>query len=135
MASFHLKLAIVLPEINRDGDARNTTFVDHLRGLRATDRELDVGIPLPVAKEERELREEYVEDVAQKLDRGRARIAVDTSFELDDATDELDPLFVVVFIAHYSGEKGRDLLEGVFSRVLNVGDGSTADDVQHHFLG
>lgn len=78
VARLHLEGAVVFPQVYRVGDACDTAFVDlqasawimpaecsyYLRRFRARDRELEVGVLLPVAKEERELGEESVEDLS-----------------------------------------------------------------------
>lgn len=65
MSGLHLEGAVVGPEVDRVCDAGAASLVDHLRGLWARDVELEVGILLPVAEQERELDEESVVRIAQ----------------------------------------------------------------------
>lgn len=53
----------------------------HLRGLCACDREFKVRVLLPVAKEKRELGEEFVEDLSGCGDGLRARVPVQAALE------------------------------------------------------
>ena len=81
MTRFHLETAVVGPEIDGYTDASDTALIDlfslahtlqpshvyvahHLRCLRASNRELEIRIFLPKAKEEWEAREEFIVDIA-----------------------------------------------------------------------
>jgi hypothetical protein len=85
MGRVHLEGTVICPKINRGRDARYTALVDlstispvvtkqlqceayHLSRLCAANRELEIGILLPISKEQRELVEEAVVDVAHELD-------------------------------------------------------------------
>jgi hypothetical protein len=98
MRRVHLECAVVGPQVYRRCDARDTALVDHLSSLGTANGELQVGILLPVAEEQRELGEEAVVDVANQFDGGWVRIAGDAAFELRGTSDERFPLLEVVFI-------------------------------------
>lgn len=70
----------------------------HLSSLSASYRELQVGVLLPVSEKEREFSKEAVEDIADKLDRRRGRVAGDATLEFCGAHDECLPLLKVVLI-------------------------------------
>lgn len=62
---FHLERAIFGPEVNRVGDAGATSLVDNLGRFGPSDVELEVGVLLPVAKQEGEFEQEAVVRVAK----------------------------------------------------------------------
>lgn len=77
----------------------------HLRRLRTTDGELEVGILLPVAKEERKPREKSVVCVSSRCDRLWAGVAVEAAFLCLCRAHELFPvleLFGLGELSHMS---------------------------------
>jgi hypothetical protein len=70
----------------------------HLGRLSAANGELQVGVFLPVAEEERELGEEAVVDVADELDGRRAGVARDAAFEVLRAGDQRLPLVEFILV-------------------------------------
>ena len=105
MRRVHLERAVVGPEVYGRGDARDAALVDHLRSLGTANRELQVGILLPVSEEERDLGEEAVVDVANQLDGGWARVARNAAFEVRGASNERFPPLEVVFILNLDAGK------------------------------
>ena len=73
-------------------------MTDHLGRLGASNGKLQVGILLPVAEEERKLREEAVVHVAHELDGGRAGVARHAALEVSGASDEGLPIFEAVLV-------------------------------------
>jgi hypothetical protein len=70
----------------------------HFSRLRAANRELEIGIFLPVSEKEGELVEEAVVDVAHELDGRGTRVAGYAAFEVGCAADEALPPVIVVFV-------------------------------------
>jgi hypothetical protein len=105
MRRVHLERAVVGPEVYGRGDARDAALVDHLRSLGTANRELQVGILLPVAEEERKLGEKAVIDVANQFNSGRARVARNAAFEVRGASNERFPPLEVVFILDLDARK------------------------------
>ena len=64
----------------------------HIRSLGTGYRELEVGVLLPVAKEERELSEETVVDASDSSDGLRARVSVDPTFQAFAGANQLFPV-------------------------------------------
>jgi hypothetical protein len=79
MTDLHLERAVIGPQIDRARDGAHTALVNKLGGLRASNSKLQIGVLLPVAEEERELREEAVIHVAHELDGGWTRVARNAS--------------------------------------------------------
>lgn len=98
MTGLHLEGAVVSPQIDRGRYGAHTALIDEFGGLWASDPELEIGVLLPEAEEERELGEEAVVHVAYELDGGRARIARNASLEVRSAMDERLPQVVVVLL-------------------------------------
>jgi len=96
MAGFCLERAVVGPEIGGVVDAGDTSFIYHLRRLSAGDRELEVGILLPVAEKKRKFRKEAIVDFAQGGNGLRTGVAVDTSLKSLDCPNEFLPGLVVI---------------------------------------
>lgn len=96
----HLEAAVVGPQVYRSSDTRDTTLVYHLGSLCAANRELEVGILLPVTEEQWKLGEKAVVDVADKLDDRGTGVAGDTAFELRGASDERFPFVEIIFALH-----------------------------------
>lgn len=63
----------------------------HVGCLGPRDRELEVGILLPIPEEQRKAREEAVVGVASGSDRARTRVAVQSSFLRLGSADQLLP--------------------------------------------
>jgi hypothetical protein len=72
----------------------------HLGRLGAANRELEVGILLPVSKEERELCKEAVVGVAHELDGRGTRVARYAALEVCCARDERFPPLEVVLVLY-----------------------------------
>ena len=68
----------------------------HLRCFRSSDRELQIGIFLPVSEQEREFCEEAVIVVADGVDSLRVGVAIDTTLKHLGGTDKLLPSLKVV---------------------------------------
>lgn len=70
----------------------------HFGRLGTGDVELEVGILLPVAKEQRELEEEAVVGVAESRQSLGTRVPIETAFEALAGSDQLLPIFEIVGI-------------------------------------
>jgi hypothetical protein len=99
----HLEGAVVCPKIHRGCNAGYTALVDHLSCLCATNRELEIGIFLPISKEQWELVQKAVVDVAHQLDGRGTRVPGDAALEFGRAGDENFPLLELVLILDLYG--------------------------------
>jgi hypothetical protein len=72
----------------------------HLRRLRTANRELEIGVFLPVSEEEREFSEEAVIDVAHELDGRRTGVSSYAALELGGARNESFPSLKLIFVLY-----------------------------------
>ncbi len=115
VSGLHLEGTVLGPQIDRVGDAGAASFVDlvgasalvssagtkrnpayHFGRLWAGDVELEVGVLLPVAEEQRELKEETVVRVTESRQCLRAGVAIETAFEALAGADQFLPVLKVV---------------------------------------
>lgn len=96
MGGLHLERAVVCPEVDRVGDAGAASLVDYLCRLWAGDVELEVGILLPVTKEEGELEKESVVCVAQGGKGLGAGVSIQAALEAFASANQLLPCLEAV---------------------------------------
>lgn len=115
-----LEGAVVGPEVDRGGDAGNASLIDlenrrstmltsltpgekclsthHLGSLGPGHGKLQVGILLPITKQQRELGQESIICASDCGDGLRTRVAVDSTFQVLRRTNQLFPCLEVVRI-------------------------------------
>lgn len=98
MRRIHLKRAIIRPQVHRRRNTRHPPLIHHLRRLSPTNRKLEISVLFPVAKEQRELGQEAVVDVAHEFNGRRAGVARHAALELRRARNEALPFLKVVFV-------------------------------------
>lgn len=118
MSSFHLKGAILCPQIDRIGDAGASSLVHldmpirtrpisekrgglcpyHFGRLGTRDVEFEISILLPVTEQQGELEEESIVCGAEGSQSLRARVSVETAFESFAGAYQFLPVLEVVGI-------------------------------------
>lgn len=117
MSGFHLEGAVLGPQVDRVGDASATSLVDliaasallgqvknrtihayHFGRLWARDVEFEVGILLPVAKQQREFEEESIVGVAECCQSLGARVPIQSTLKALAGPDQFLPVLEAVGI-------------------------------------
>jgi hypothetical protein len=97
-----------------------SVFADHLGRLGASNGKLEVGILLPVSKEQWELCKKAVVNTSGRCDGLRTRVSVQTSFEPFYRADQLFPVFELVWTGLNIGFELSDFGQLLIAHAITV---------------